>query len=129
MPADYRIDRQRGVVLSRAWGILTDGDLLDHQQRLRSDPHFTPSLNQLFEFQDVVEIRVTAGGIRLLADRNPFGQGSRRAFTVLATAMFGLLRMFEILTSEHPDDLRVQFNNVQGAREWLGIPEDPAKAG
>lgn len=126
MPAEHVIDAEAGVVYSRAWGVLTDDDLLDHQRRVRDDPDFRPGLNQLFDFYDVSEVAVTPAGIRTLAERNPFGDGARRAFTVRpgALAMFGLLRMFELLTSEHPDELRVQFDDVRMARQWLGLANE-----
>ena len=131
MPADYLIDRALGVVFSRAWGVLTDADLLDHQRRLGQEPDFDPSLNQLFDFHEVTDLQVTTAGIRTLADRNLFRTGSRRAFSVRpgAMAMYGLMRMFQILTSEYPDELRVQFNDVRKAQEWLGLPDANAEAG
>ncbi len=124
MPADYVIDVDAGAVISRAWGVLTDFDLLDHQRRLGADPAFKPGFNQLFNFSDVTLVELTAEGIRTLAERNLFRAGARRAFLVHpgALTMFGLLRMFEILTSQYPDELRVEFNHVDAAREWLGLP-------
>lgn len=125
MPAEYLVNRKLGVVFSRAWGVLTDTDLLEHQRRLGQDPQFEPSLNQIFVFEDVTAVEVTAAGIRALAERTLFGAGARRAFIVHpgAMAMFGLLRMFEILTSDHPDELRVTFDHVKIAQQWLGIPD------
>ena len=43
--------------------------------------------------------------------------------------MYGVMRMFQILTSEYPDELRVHFNDVRGAQEWLGLPDANADAG
>ena len=131
MPAEYLIDRTLGVVFSRAWGALTNADLLEHQRRLGQDPEFEPSLHQLFDFEDVTDVKVTALGIRVLAQRTLFGAGARRAFTVSpgAMAMYGLMRMFQILTSEHPDELRVHFDHINGARRWLGIPDADGTAG
>lgn len=125
MPAEYLIDRSIGVVFSRAWGVLTDADLLDHQRRLGQDPEFDPSLNQLFDFHEVTVVEVTGIGIRTLAERNLFRAGACRAFTVRpgAVALFGLMRMFQILTSEYPDELRVHFGDVREAQQWLGIPD------
>lgn len=123
MPADFRIDTTTGVVFSNAWGELTDADLRDHQTRLKSEAGFTPSLNQLFDFRDVTSVEVTSLGIRTLADRNPFGDQSKRAFVVNDgnLAMFGMLRMFQILTDEYPDELRVQYDHIEAARQWLGL--------
>ena len=125
MPAEYHIDREANAVYSRAWGTLTDSDLLEHQRLITNDPAFTPDLHQLFDLREVTKVALTSEGIRLLASRDPFGVGSRRAFVVTpgATAVFGMMRMFQILTNEHPDELRVQFDHIGKARSWLGLPE------
>ena len=124
MPADYLINRNLGVVFSQAWGVLTDSDLLDHQRRLAQDERFQPDLNQIFSFEDVTVVEVTPAGIQTLAERTLFGVGSRRAFVVQpgAMKMFGLMRMFEMLTAEHPDKLRVQFDHLSTALQWIGVP-------
>ncbi len=125
MPAEYVIDEQLGVVFSRAWSVLTDTDLLEHQRRLRQDPKFKPSLSQIFDFQEVTAVEITAAGVQTLADRTIFGAGARRAFIVHpgAMVMFGVMRMFQTLLSDHPDELRVQFDHINKARQWIGIPE------
>ena len=125
MPAEYLIDETLGVVFSRSWGILTNIDLLEHQRRLGQDPQFKPGLSQLFDFREVTDVEVTAAGIQILADRTIFGAGARRAFIVHpgAMAMFGVMRMFQTLISDHPDELRVQFDHINKARQWIGVPE------
>jgi len=125
MPAEYHIDKELGVLFSKAWGTLSDSDLLEHQRLITSDPAFTADLHQLFTLMEVTEVALTSGGIRLLASRDPFGVGSKRAFIVTPGAMvvFGMMRMFQILTDEHPDELRVQFDHIGKARSWLGLPE------
>ena len=123
MPAAYQLDPAHRVVWSRAWGVLTDGHLLEHQALLRVDPAFTPDFDQLFDFLDVTENCLTAAGIRTLASRNAFGAGARRAFVVRQTEVYGMMRMFEILTSDHPDELRVIFHSLALARHWLGLPD------
>ena len=122
MPAEYRIDVERGLVLSRAWGVLTDHELLEHLRTVGADPDFYPALNQIFDFREVTISRVTATGIKQLAQHNVFRSGSRRVFTVLqgALVIFGSLRMFELLTEATPDELRVQFGDLPGAERWVG---------
>jgi len=126
MPAEYLINRNLGIVFSQGWGVLTDDDLLEHQRRLGQDQRFESSLNQIFNFEDVTDVQVTPMGIRTLAERTLFREGSRRAFVVHpgAMKMFGLMRMFETLTSEHPDKLRVQFDHMQKALQWIGMLPD-----
>lgn len=113
------------VVFCSAWGTLTDSDLIECQRQLRDDPGFRPDMNQLFDLSGVQRVELTSSGIRTLADRNLCGAGAKRAFCVEpgAMAMFGMARMFQILTDKYPDELRVQFDNLESARSWLGLPE------
>jgi hypothetical protein len=129
MPAAYVIDAPHHVVLSRAWGILTDEDLERHQKALTADPAFDPSFDQLFDFESVTRTDLTTEGTRYLARRDTFGPHSRRAFVVVSQSMFGMMRMYEQLLKEDPDELRVQLDHLAAAREWLGLPiqdEPPA---
>jgi len=82
-------------------------------------------MDQLFLLNNVSKVELTSEGTRLLADRNPFGERSKRAIVVEpeAVAVFGMMRMFQLLTDNHPDELRVQFNHESEARAWLGLSE------
>jgi hypothetical protein len=126
MPAEYYIDNELIALFSKAWGTLSDLDLREHQRLITNDPAFTPDLHQLFDFREVTAVALTSEGIRLLASRDPFGVGAKRAFVVApgAMAVFGMMRMFQILTDEHRDELRVQFDHIGTARSWLGLPEE-----
>lgn len=99
------------------------------QRRLALDRRFEPGLNQICTVEDVTDVEVTPAGILHLAERTLFGEGSRRAFVGPPGAMklFGLIRMFEVLTLNHPDVLRVQFDHLPAALKWIGVPtpEEP----
>ena len=125
MPTKYHIDSELYTIFSKAWGTLSDSDLLEHQRLITNDPAFTPEFNQLFDLTEVTEVALTAKGIWLLASRDSFGLGARRAFVVAPGAMatFGMMRMFQIMVDEHPDELRVQFDRIDEARSWLGLPQ------
>ena len=127
MAASYKIDTENHTIICKAWGVLTDSDLEGVLKKIVGNPDFDPGMNQLFDFSDVEKVELSSRGIRSLAERNPFGRGSKRVFTVKpgAMAMFGMARMFQILTEEHSDELIVQFDHENKARSWLGIPENP----
>ena len=120
MPAEYQIDTLSGVVFSLAHGIVTDHDAYSHQDKLRDDPGFDPSLSQLFDFTMVTQADLSIDAIHYLAERNPFGLGSQRAFVAPSNLMYGLSRMFQILTNDHQDELSV-FRNMQEANKYLSL--------
>lgn len=131
MPADYEIETEAGVVVSRAWGTLTDEDLLQHHRRLGGDPAFDASMNHYFDFEGVDTVELSARGIRVLAGRSPFGPESRRALVVDPDrpALFGMLRMYEAWCDQHPDEMRVQYDHSGKARRWIWGADPDADPG
>ncbi|MCK6470109.1 MAG: hypothetical protein L6R28_00050 [Planctomycetes bacterium] len=121
MPAEYSIDTADRLVHSLAWGTLTDKDLLAHQLRLIADKEFRSDLNQIFDFREVSSSTVTFEGVKIFADRNPFGTGARRVFVVAdgATTLHELLRRLEALLSGKGTQVRVQLNDIEAASRWI----------
>ena len=121
MPTEYKIDKSQKMVFSKAYGDLTDQDVYEHQDRLRNDPEFDPSFSQLLECGNVTNAEgLTSEAIYELARRNPFGAGSHRAFVAPKKLLFGLFRMFQILTNDYPDELIV-FKDLAEARKFLKL--------
>jgi hypothetical protein len=120
MPAEYKIDKTLGVVFSSAHAVVTDKEAYSHQNKLRNDPDFDPGFSQLFDFALVAQAELSMDAIHYLAERNPFGLGSKRAFVAPADLMYGLSRMFQVLTMEHQDELSV-FRDMHEARKYLSL--------
>lgn len=122
MPAEYKIDTLLGVVFSFAYEIITDKDAYSHQDKLRKDPAFNPSFNQLFDFTKLTHADLSTDAIHHLAEKNPFGLGSKRAFVAPLDLMYGLSRMFQVLTNHHQDELSV-FRDMHEARKHLSLEQ------
>lgn len=120
MPAEYKIDKALGIVFSLAYGTINDDEAYSHQDKLRKDHDFDPSFSQLADFTKVTLVDLSADAIHHLAERNPFGLGSKRAFVAPMNLMYGLARMFQMLTDDHPDELTV-FRDMQEARKYLSL--------
>ena len=124
MPVSYRIDTARGMVFSVATGDVTDEELLDHQTRLTTDGDFDRGLWQLYDLRYASFDKITAGGMRKLAQGNPFGKGARRAAVAGHDIVFGMARMFEMMRGESEDEVRV-FRTFDEAVDWLGLRSRP----
>lgn len=122
MPGAYTIDLPRSLVLSRGWGVLTDRELLAHVRALTTDSRFAPHFRQLADLRDVMEVKFTASTIREMVRLNPFGAGARRALVVTSDELFGMARMYQLLTDESPDELQI-FRKMDDALQWLGIAD------
>jgi len=57
-----------------------------------------------------------------MAKLNPFGPGARRAVVVTNDVVFGMARMYQILTDESSDELQI-FRNMDDALRWLWIAD------
>lgn len=122
MPAEYRFDFDYHLVISIARGVLTMQEMLDHQNGLRNDPLFKPSMNQLLDFGSVSVLQIQGSDVRSLAVATLFSATSRRAFLVDERDLFfGLARMYEQLRARGPEQIHV-FREYAEARDWLGLP-------
>ena len=121
MPIVYKIDKLSGTVFSNAYGIITNHEAYLHQDKLRDDPDFEPSFAQLVDCMNITNAEnLSTEAIHHLAERNPFGLGSKRAFVTSMNLMYGLGRMFQMLTDDHPDEPTV-FRDMQEARKYLSL--------
>ena len=120
MPCGYTIDLARSLVLSRAWGVLSDAELFAHARALKLDTRFSPTSQQLVDFGGVTSLYVTVDGVRTMVGLNPWGRGSRRAAVAPSDLAFGLARMYEALTQLEHGEFQV-FRTMNEAMEWLGL--------
>jgi hypothetical protein len=122
MPAAYAIDPVRCLVLSRAWGVLTDHDLLAHTRAVAADPRFAPHFNQLADLRDVTEFQVATSTIWEIARLNPYGAGARRAAVVRSDLVYAMARMYQMMRAQSLDEMEV-FRELDQALHWLGLAE------
>ena len=119
MPAYFKIDKERRLVMSTAAGVLTLADALTHQESLLKDPDFDPSFCQLIDFTHVTNVELEAEGVRRLAQRSIFSPDSRRAILVASDLVFGFSRMFEIYRETAGEKGIHVFRNLDDALEWV----------
>ena len=128
MPVDYAIDRSRGFVHIQGKGVVTDAELFELRQRMRSDTDFAPGLSQLFDFSAATRLEVSYEVVRELAEDGPKHVADvRRAFVAADDEAFGLGRVFEISRSPMPGEVSV-FKCLAEATRWLGLAPERANA-
>jgi hypothetical protein len=116
----YRIDTPRRLVLTTACGALTDEESRTHVRELTADPEFDPSFRQLADFREVTSVELTNAGVRAVARKNPWKAGARRALVCDQNVLFGIARMFELLSDGGEDEIQV-FREMSDAQAWLGL--------
>jgi hypothetical protein len=120
MPASYTIDADRRLVTSLLTDPVTDADVYDHNERLRSDPEFDPGFIQLADMSGVTEILVSTRLIVDTARDQFFSPGVPRAFVASEDASFGMARMYATHAELLGQTIRV-FRDRKEAETWLGI--------
>lgn len=124
MPISYSIDASRGVVLTTASGALTDPELLEHKRTLTRDQQFRPGMVELSDVRGVERLDVTAEGVRQFVAQDAQDSdrlsGYRLAIVASQDLVFGMARMYEILTEKNALRVRI-FRDMDEARVWLGL--------
>ena len=122
MPADFELDTVERTVRSRAWGVVTDGDLFNHVERIRAlfDQGILDSTwAQVADFSAVERFDlISSEELRRLAARNPWPKGSLRAIVLPSDLGFGLGRMYEMLCGTGGENVRVVRSKAD-ALAWL----------
>jgi hypothetical protein len=82
------------MVFSKATGVFTVGDGLDHMDRLIHHPDFKPEFNQILDMREVTQVELSSEDLKKLAAKNIFANTSHRALLVTPGLQFGLGRIF-----------------------------------
>ncbi len=128
MPASYRIDVARRLVLTRAWGVFTAQDLYDHYNSLAADPAFDPSFPQLVDLREVERVDMEPSIIRRHALEFLFGSGTQRALVTASDVAYQLARMYGAFAAYVPQNVHV-FRDMHDAEHWLGLEASPLDDG
>ena len=120
MPLSYAIDKQHRLVTSTASGVVTYSDITSHQSRLKNDPDFDPTFDQLVDGTAVTHIELTADNVRAIARQRLFAAGARQAIATGSEFAYGMARMFELYRDSAGTGRLVRvFNGREAAQEWL----------
>jgi hypothetical protein len=89
-------------------------------RRLAADPDFDPAYRQLVDLRGISKVDVTGAGLRSLGRANPWNEPTRRAIVCGLDVVFGMARMYQLLTDEDPHEVRV-FREISEALDWLAL--------
>ena len=120
VPATYLIDVERKLVISRAWGAITDYDVSEHHRSLRTDPAFDPTYRQLIDMNGITEDLVGIETKREISGDPIFAPGVRRAWVASPDYSFGMARMYAIAAERQGQTIGV-FRTISEAEQWLGL--------
>jgi hypothetical protein len=121
MPVTYTIDSRAGLIRTRCFGNVTLPEVLDHFRELREDPTCPDRLDVLLDLTEESSLPDTRQ-LRTVADELARVRGKIRlehcAVIAQKDVLFGMLRMFEVMTQDYFRDMRV-FRTAVDAEIWL----------
>ena len=121
MPVTYQIDSSRKLIHTRCIGDVTPEEIAKHFRELEQDPGRPERLNVLLdlteetslpETQDLREVKYQ---LNKLLRSVQFGACAIVAYD---EALFGMMRMFGVITAEYFDVTQV-FKAIADAEAWL----------
>jgi len=121
MPVTYRIDADRKIIRTQCIGPVTLLEVIDHFRQLRQDLSKPDRLDVLL---DLTETTSLPAGHQLYQVSQEVGNVRKQlqfgACAIVANrdALFGMMRMFEVIVEEYFDATRV-FRSVDEAETWL----------
>jgi hypothetical protein len=122
MPAFYKIDKERKLVLTTGSGFVTKEEVFAHRDQMLKDPDFDPSFSQLADFRRLTNTDITMADLRTIAQKDVFSVRSRRAILVKGDIAFGFAKIFEIYRQlAGAQGIRV-FRTTDEAVDWLFAP-------
>jgi hypothetical protein len=131
MPVTYRIDAETKTIRTTCSRPLMFAEVIDHFRQLKDDPACAGRLDVFLDVSDVDTLPqssqlgaagAAAGTVRQKA------QFGACAIVAPHNAMFGMMRMFEVLAGDHFAAIRV-FRETAEAEAWLASQQtsaDPA---
>ena len=117
MPFSFHPDERTGIFHIRAFGTITDAELVDLWDRLSHEPPFVTGWPILSDCSAVTAVLVSASLIESLA-KTARTRHNLAAIIAPNPVVFGLSRMYQIFSD--PADKRIRvFSNAHEARVWL----------
>ena len=132
MSIEAKIDERRGLA-----EVVLSGEVTESELSTTFDRYFSESWSALplglLDLRDLVATDVSAASIHKAASRaqndvDPRLESGKFAIVAPRDFLFGMARMYEILRSDSPVEVRV-FRDRAEALQWLGIAESEAQPG
>lgn len=130
MPVTYTIDGRAGLIRTRCFGYVTLQEVLDHFRELREDRSCPARLDVLLDLTEDSSLPDTHQ-LRTVAYELARVRGKIRlehcAVIAQRDVLFGMLRMFEVMTQDYFRDMRV-FRTAADAEMWLATRRSSSEA-
>ena len=129
MPVTYLIDPKEKLIRTKCVGNVTLPEVIDHLRELEHDPNCTDRLDVFLDLSETTSLPLTSEITTVAAEIARVRKKVRFdicAIVATRTALYGMLRMFEVLAGPYFHAIRV-FRTTDRAEEWLASQRALAK--
>ena len=120
----FRVDAAHRVRIAEFLGVVDDDELLGSYGRLVDEPGYDPTLDDLVDMRRIERLEVSSTALRrmveMFAPLVPRDPPTRLAIVAPKDHVYGLSRMYEMLSTDTPEEIRV-FREYDPAVKWLGL--------
>lgn len=130
MPVTYRIDPAKKLIRTTCVGNVSPKEVADHFRELERDPNRPDRLNVLLDLCEATSLPETQDLREVSQQVNELQRSLRFdacAIVACNDALFGMMRMFEVLAREYFGATHV-FRSVAEAEAWLESHESKSNA-
>jgi hypothetical protein len=120
MPIGYTFAPERRLIMTRAWGDLSEAQVTAYGVALTGDPRFDRRFVSLSDLREASLQKLRSEFVARF--KSPLDRGSRRAVVVSDDVAFGLVRMHYALHFEPESSLVVR--DLATALQWLALPDE-----
>ena len=121
MPARFTLDVAKRVVSVRFEGLWSVRDVADYFEDLKRESGFDARFFELADLTEVVSSDVDFQSATMLSRIDPFSPTGKRAFAATKSAIYGILRMYQMVRGEEYS--MGIFRSLPEAKRWLGIED------
>jgi len=121
MPARFTLDLGKRVVSVRFEGLWSVRDVAEYFEDLKRDNGFDSRFFELADLTEVVSSDVDFQAATMLSRIDPFARSGKRAFAATKAAIYGILRMYQMVRGEEYS-IGI-FRTLAEAKRWLGIED------
>ncbi len=125
MPITSKIDLERHIVYSYFNGVISEADIIRHGTALKSDPNFDPAFHEILDVRGITELEASSAMIQKIASsKSIFNPDSMHAIIAPAGLLFGLSRMFQMLSDRTRPNVAV-VSTPEEADRYIAEAKNP----
>lgn len=118
MPADYKLNHEKKLLVVSYSGELTVQDIIDLRVKGMKDPEFNPSYHILDDLTAVTSTNINYDNVNQIASDSVAQPGVKRALVAVTNLQLGMANMYKVVSEPSGQIFKI-FKDYDTALEWV----------